>query len=683
MKKKFKNLIISMFIASFALMGVGFNGVNTTNAASPLAVNLGTASNFSILAETAITTTGATSIVGNIGISPAAVSNITGFGQTMDSSNTFSTSTVVTGKIYAADYVAPTPANMTTAVSAMEAAYTDAAGRPNPTATEVDSGILSSTTPAFVAGIYKWGTGVTITDHITLSGSANDVWIFQVAGDLDLAAAGSVASGTKILLTGGAKAENVFWQVGGLTGATLGTYSTFNGNILSAKQIRLRTGALLNGRAFSQTQVTLDTNTISSSPATLHVIKLVVNDVDGTATSSDFNISVKKSDVDVAGSPMSGTSTPGTLYSLAPGTYVVNEDANSSYTKSFSGDCDSSGSVTLAAGDDKTCTIINTNIPVSVVVATSTPTSTSTSTITTTPIVSSGNSGGASPVLPLIGITKIPSPLFLSAPGSVTYNYTVWNVGGQQALASVKVIDDKCGPVTLVSGDLNKNFKIEPSEVWKYSCTTTLSKTTTNTVVATAKSDDPYQQTAIATAIATVVVGSSTTPIAITATSTSTLVAPLINIIKVPSRLTPFPVGGGNVTYTYTVTNPGIVAMNNVKVTDDKCSPVSKISGDVNNDKILNVGEKWIYTCQTKVAVSTRNTAMAKGYANGFVATGYAFATVIVSSPISKASSLIPKLPNTGIDSQSRGASWNIIIASGVLLIAFISLLLVLKKRKD
>jgi len=669
MKKKFKNLIISMFIVSLALMGIGYNGVNQVNAASPLAVDLGTASNFSILAKTAITTTGATSIIGNIGVSPAAAVDMTGFGLVMDPSNTYSTSAVVTGKVYASDYVVPTPTNMTTAVSAMEAAYTDAAGRPLPTDTEVGMGILGSTTPAFVAGIYKWSTGVTITDQITLSGSDTDVWIFQIGGDLDLAAAGSIATGTKILLVGGAKAENVFWQVGGLNGATLGTYSTFNGNILSAKQIRLRTGAVLNGRALSQTQVTLDANTVSSSPATLHVIKLVVNDVDGVAVPSDFNVSVKKSNVNVAGSPMSGTSTPGTLYSLAPGTYVVNEDANSSYTKSFSGDCNSSGNITLAAGDDKTCTIINTNIPVPVVV--STP--------------SSSNSGGPSPILPLIGITKIPTPLVLSTPGAIIYNYTVWNVGGQQALASVKVTDDKCGPVTLISGDLNKNFKIEPSEIWKYSCTTTLSQTTTNTAVATAKSDDPYQQTAIATAIATVVVGNSTTPIVVTATSTPTLVAPLINIVKVPSRLTPFPFGGGNVKYTYTVTNPGIVAMNNIKVTDDKCSPVSKISGDVNNDKILNVGEKWIYTCQVKVPVSTRNTAMAKGYANGFVATGYAFATVIVSSPVSKASSsiVIPKLPNTGIESQLGGSPWGIIIASGVLLIALISLILVPKKKQD
>ena len=508
MKKNLKNSIMPMLLVGFMLMAMGFNLLIPASAAGPASVNLGTAGNFSILAKTAVTTTGATSIIGNVGISPAAASGMTGFSLVMDASNIFSTSAQVTGNIYASNYALPTPSNMTTAVSAMEAAYTDAAGRPGPTATEVDAGLLSSTTPAFTPGIYKWSSDVTVTDHITLSGGANDVWIFQIAGDLNSASAGSIATGTKILLTGGAKAENVFWQVAGSsTGVTLGTYSTFNGTILSLKQIVMQTGAVFHGKALSQTQVTLDANTISSTPATLHIIKTVVNTGGGSAIPASFNLYVKNSNANVIGSPAVGTSTPGTLYSLSAGTYVVSEDANSSYTESFSGDCDSSGNVTLTSSSDKTCTITNTYIP------------------TPAPVYS----GGPSPVLPIIGVSKTANHLSLASTGLITYTYSVWNVGGQQALTSILVSDDKCGPVTLVSGDLNKNWKIEPGEIWKYTCDATLSKTTTNTVTATAKSDDPYQQTTSATAVLTVVVNngtSSITPVVIATTTATTSTTP-------------------------------------------------------------------------------------------------------------------------------------------------------------
>ena len=94
----------------------------------------------------------------------------------------------------------------------------------------------------FTPGLYKWGTDVSISTNITLTGGAEDVWIFQIAGDLNIASGGSVPAGIKIILAGGAQASNIFWQVDGATGAKLGTYSTFNGNILSAKQVIIQTG---------------------------------------------------------------------------------------------------------------------------------------------------------------------------------------------------------------------------------------------------------------------------------------------------------------------------------------------------------------------------------------------------------------------------------------------------------
>lgn len=92
-------------------------------------VNLGSAGNYVILAESGISTTGTTSIVGNIGVSPINSTALTGFGLTMDSSNQFSRSTLVNGNVYAADYALPTPTTMTRAISDMQAAYTDGASR--------------------------------------------------------------------------------------------------------------------------------------------------------------------------------------------------------------------------------------------------------------------------------------------------------------------------------------------------------------------------------------------------------------------------------------------------------------------------------------------------------------------------------------------------------------------------
>jgi hypothetical protein len=165
----------------------------------------------------------------------------------MDASNQFSISSMVTGKVYAPDYAVPTPTNMTTAVNDMQTAYTNAAGRTSPTATELGAGNIGGMTLA--PGIYKWGTGVTIPTDIALSGGVNDVWIFQIGQTL------TVGDGVHINLSGGAQAKNIFWQVAGQT--TLGTTSVFNGNILCQTVIVLNNGATLNGRALAQTAVTL------------------------------------------------------------------------------------------------------------------------------------------------------------------------------------------------------------------------------------------------------------------------------------------------------------------------------------------------------------------------------------------------------------------------------------------
>ncbi|MEO6067558.1 MAG: ice-binding family protein [Gemmatimonadota bacterium] len=220
----------------------------------PAAVNLGTAINFVILAKSGVSTTGTTSVVGNIGISPAAASYLTGFALIADASNTFSTSSLVTGQIRAANYAPPTPATMTTAVLDMQTAYTNAAGRTLPDFKELGAGNIQGMT--LVPGLYKWGTGLSIPSAVTLSGGANDVWIFQIAQNL------TVGNGSIVTLTGGAQAKNVFWQVAGQ--ATLGTTANFKGIILSKTLISMNTGASLLGRALAQTAVTLKATTVTN-----------------------------------------------------------------------------------------------------------------------------------------------------------------------------------------------------------------------------------------------------------------------------------------------------------------------------------------------------------------------------------------------------------------------------------
>jgi hypothetical protein len=229
--------------------------VPAAQAAPQSPVNLGGAGYFTILAKTGISTTGTTAIIGNIGVSPAAATYITGFDLSAHASNKYSISTHVNGKIYAANYAPPTPAIMTAAVGDMLTAYADAAGRTLPDKTELGTGNIGGLTLG--PGLYKWGGNVSIPADVTISGSATDIWIFQIAGNLTISPAKAVK------LIGGAQASNIFWQVGGLTGATLGTNAVFSGNILSLAQVIMDSGATLNGRALAQEQVTLIANTVS------------------------------------------------------------------------------------------------------------------------------------------------------------------------------------------------------------------------------------------------------------------------------------------------------------------------------------------------------------------------------------------------------------------------------------
>jgi hypothetical protein len=218
----------------------------------PAAVLLGTAGTYVVLAKSAITNVPTSAITGNMGLSPAAASFVTGF--SMTKVGTHWTSAQVIGSVFAADNDPPTPINLTTAISDMQTAYTDAAGRPTPDGLNLGAGTIGGLT--IVPGLYKWTSAVTIPTDLVISGAANDTWIFQITGNLTLAAA------KHITLIGGARAKNIFWQVAG--NVDLGTTSHAEGIIMGKAAIKLGTGASINGRLMSQTAVNMASTTVTA-----------------------------------------------------------------------------------------------------------------------------------------------------------------------------------------------------------------------------------------------------------------------------------------------------------------------------------------------------------------------------------------------------------------------------------
>jgi hypothetical protein len=229
-------------------------GADATGSATtgPAPVSLGSAENYVIIAKSAITNVPASVITGDLGLSPSAASFVTGFALTKAGSKW--TSPQVVGSVFAADNDAPTPTLLTTAVADMQTAYTDAAGRPTPDSLNQAGGAIGGLTLA--PGLYKWTSTVTVPSNVTLAGSGTDTWIFQVTGDLKVSAAQSV------ILSGGARAENIVWQVAGTV--ALGATSHFEGIVLSKTGITLGTGASINGRLFAQTAVTLGASTVTA-----------------------------------------------------------------------------------------------------------------------------------------------------------------------------------------------------------------------------------------------------------------------------------------------------------------------------------------------------------------------------------------------------------------------------------
>jgi hypothetical protein len=230
-----------------------------TASTSQAPVDLGLAGNYAIFAKTGIDNAVASAaITGNMGVGPGVTSTaITGpWALNLPSGSAFSTSTQVTGNVYAFDYAAPTPTAVTTASTNMGTAYTDAAGRLLPDSLNLAGGNLGGQT--LTPGLYKWGSNVTLPfgANVTISGGPDDVWIFQISGTLTTAAA------TNVFLSGGAKAKNIFWQVAG-TSVTLGANAHFEGIVLAQNAINIGNQTSANSRLLAQTAVNLSQNAIT------------------------------------------------------------------------------------------------------------------------------------------------------------------------------------------------------------------------------------------------------------------------------------------------------------------------------------------------------------------------------------------------------------------------------------
>ncbi|MHB8598446.1 MAG: ice-binding family protein [Ktedonobacteraceae bacterium] len=302
---------------------------------------LGTAASFAVLGGSAVTNTGSTVVTGDLGVSPGTA--ITGFPPG-----------VVVGTIHDADAVALQAQNDVTT------AYGDAAGEPcNDNLTGQDLGGKTLT-----SGVYCFSSSAQLTGQLVLNSQADpaSVFIFQIGSTL------TTASNASVSLINGAQACNIFWQVG--SSATVGTATSFQGNILALTSITLTTGAISNGGLYARNgAVTLDTNTINRSPCA---------DLTPTATATSPATST-------------ATATP-TATSTATATPTATSTATATPTATSTATATPTATSTSTATATPTATSTST--------ATATPTATSTSTATATPTATSSVTPTATPIGP-------------------------------------------------------------------------------------------------------------------------------------------------------------------------------------------------------------------------------------------------------------------------------------------
>jgi len=409
--RKFAPLIKKLAI-TFTVAAVLINLLPGSANASTTPLTLGTASSYGVLAQSAVTS--------------ATPSGITG---TAGSEIGVGGATAPTGSISPSGAVTLGGAS----ISALTSAATALADNHSGATTGVELGVDRT----FLPGAYSNGT-FQITGNVILDGANDPNAVFVFRADSTLVTGIS----STVTLVRGAQACNVFWQIG--SSATLGTSSTMVGHVIAQASISTGAGSTVNGQLVAVTgAVTLGGTTIvnnscatpapvvtstsgatptsasttsatatplaSSSAtsvsstaapsatstsvvhyATLHVVKVVVNKYQGTATASSFVIHVKHNGLEVADSPLTGVGTIGRPYTLPVGTYVLTETPTSGYRGVWSGPISSGGTITLGIGDNVTVTRTNYDIGVTARVAVPTPVASPTVTATHTPTTTGG-----------------------------------------------------------------------------------------------------------------------------------------------------------------------------------------------------------------------------------------------------------------------------------------------------
>jgi hypothetical protein len=214
----------------------GFASVTVTSAAS-VGPSLGTAAAFAVLGSTAVSCIGVSNIAGSVGVAPAG--SVSGFPAPCVIASPGDPVPHVNDAVATVAQADVTPAYL--ALAAM------------PCGTVLTGQDLGGMTLA--PGVYCFTSSAQLTGNLTLAGPANGLWVFQVASAL------TTGTSAQVILSGGAVAKNVFWQIG--SSATLGQTTIFRGNIIAAVSITMVQGSTLFGRALSKAGVTMDGSTIT------------------------------------------------------------------------------------------------------------------------------------------------------------------------------------------------------------------------------------------------------------------------------------------------------------------------------------------------------------------------------------------------------------------------------------
>lgn len=267
--------------------------------------------------------------------------------------------------------------------------------------------------------------------------------------------------------------------------------------------------------------------------------------------------------------------------------------------------------------------------------------------------------------VPLIGITSVPDPLALpNGAGNVTYNYAVKNFLREVALTEIEVVDDSCSAPEYIEGDDNADSELDFGETWRYACTARISETSHSIATATGHANDT---TSTHKAYTTVVVGGKDP-------------APLVSVINVTKVAYPLslPAEGGQITFTYRVSNPGAVPLSEVTVEDNKCSTLAGRLGDTNGNSLLDIHEVWIYTCTAHLTQTTTNTVKVTAIGNGLKALDEYSLTVQVENPPLAAS---PNFPDTGMygDIDLKIPAWAVMS----IILATLTAVFILTRQKS